>query len=55
MQPPIQKPSPSELALFTKRIEAAPDIHPLRLKVGQSLKPDGFLAIFQLLLTTSTG
>src|SRR6184192_2533511 len=43
-QPPIQKPLPSELTLFMKRIEAMPNAHPLKLKVGQSLNPESFLA-----------
>lgn len=38
-QPPIHKPSPSEFTLFAKKIETAPDILPLKLKVGQSLNP----------------
>lgn len=38
-QPPIKKPFPVDKELFAKRIKAAPDTRPLKLKVGQSLQP----------------
>src|SRR4051812_19776346 len=51
-QPPIQKPLPSELTLFKKRIEAMPNACSLKLKVGQSLNPDSFLAPIRNLSAT---